>query len=724
MPTGSNTGPMLLRAGGTAVLVDVSGPDLPRVLHWGADPDVPVDDLPALVAALEPGVPASSSDRPWPLTLLPGAADGWPGRPMLRAHPHPPARVVRPDMPSVPIRQAVPDGASGLRGRVAFPVWTATAVETTSTTLSVTATDTALGLEVDVRLALGDAGVLAIDVALRNTGDGPIAVEGITPVLPLPGRACELLDLSGRWGREKSPQRHDLTVGVHARESWRGRPGHSGTPLLVAGTGGFGFGHGEVWGVHVAHGGNAVHLAEKAAEAPAVLGGGELLLPGELALAPGETYTVPTLLAAWSDAGLDGLSARLHGHVRARASHPSSPRPLTLNVWEAVYFDHDLARLTDLADRAAAVGVERYVLDDGWFLGRRDDTTALGDWIVDPQIWPDGLHPLVEHVRGLGMQFGLWFEPEMISLDSEVARAHPDWVLPGRPARHQYVLDVADPAASQYLLERIDALIVEYALDAIKWDHNRDVLQVGAHAQTAAVYALMDELRRRHPQVEIESCAGGGGRTDLGTLARTDRIWTSDCTDPLERQAIQRWTGLLLPPEIMGAHVGAPVSHTTRRTSDLSLRLVTSLFGHAGIEWDITRCSDDELERLQAWSALYKELRGVLHAGRVVRADDAAEGTLLHGVVAPDAAVFAYVRLATGADAQPPRVLLPGLDPARRWRVTRRAEVGDPAWFGPAQPPWLEKGVELPGSVLTTVGLPAPLLHPEQALLLHATAVG
>ena len=251
-------------------------------------------------------------------------------------------------------------------------------------------------------------------------------------------------------------------------------------------------------------------------------------------LSPGATYSAPTLLAAWSDAGLDGLSDRLHRHVRARASHPRSARPLTLNTWEAIYFDHDLARLTALADRAAEVGVERYVLDDGWFLGRRDDTSALGDWTVDPVVWLDGLHPLVDHVRGLGLQFGLWVEPEMISLGSEVARAHPEWVVPGRSSRHQYVLDVANPSAFAYLLERLDALISEYALDALKWDHNRDALLVGAHAQTVAVYRLLDELRARHPGCEIESCASGGGRTDLGTLAHSDRIWANNCTDAVE----------------------------------------------------------------------------------------------------------------------------------------------------------------------------------------------
>jgi len=717
MPTSSNIGAVVLRAGGTAVLLDLAGPGVPRVLHWGADLDLPRSSLSGVVAALEPGVPPGALDAPWPLTLVPGAADGWPGRPALRGH------------------RPVPGSA----GAAAYPRWSVRSTEVLPaqrpSSARVVAADAALGLELTCAVALDPAGVLTVDVTLRNIGDDSYLLDGITPVLPVPARAAELLDLAGRWCREHSPQRSPLHVGIRARETWRGRPGHDGTPLLVAGTPGFGFGHGEVWGVHVACAGNAVHLVERVPEGYAVLGGGELAQPGELVLAPGESYRAPTLHAAWSDAGLDGLSARLHAHVRARPTHPSTPRPLTLNVWEAVYFDHDLARLTALADRAAAVGVERFVLDDGWFLGRRDDTRGLGDWVVDPRVWPDGLHPLVDHVRRLGLQFGLWFEPEMISLDSEVARAHPDWVLaaPGRlprDYRHQHVIDLANPEAYAHVLGQLDALCTEYALDAIKWDHNRDLAEPvhagrpGAHAQTAAVARLIDELRRRHPRCEIESCASGGARSDLATLARTDRIWASDCTDPVERQAIQRWTGLLLPPELVGAHVGAPVSHTTARASELSFRLVTALFGHAGIEWDITACSAGELDRLREWATLYRQLRGVLHAGRTVRADHVGEGALLHGVVTAEQAVYAYVRLATTVDAVPPRLRLPGLDPARTYRVRVRPEVGDVPTSGRSQAPWLGKEVELPGAALTRTGLAAPLLHPDQAVLLHAVAVG
>ncbi|GAA2540177.1 alpha-galactosidase [Pseudonocardia hydrocarbonoxydans] len=689
---------MRLRAGGVGLLLDVSPDALPRVLHWGAD--VPGDDPAATAAALVPAVAHSALDEPWPLTVLPGAADGWPGRPAVRGH---------------------------RAGRGAFPRWSVSGVAVDGPELAVTAA--AEGLALDLRLSLEPSGVLVVRVALRNDGATPYVLDGLTPLLPLPGHARELLDLTGRWCRENSPQRSPLHVGIRSRESWRGRPGHDGTPLLVAGTPGFGFGHGEVWAVHVAWSGDAEHVVERVPEGVTVLGGGELVRP--LVLAPGASYDAPPLVAAWSDSGLDGLSARLHAYVRARASHPRTPRPLTCNTWEAVYFDHDPARLTDLADRAAAVGVERFVLDDGWFRGRRDDTTALGDWTVDPSVWPDGLHPLVDHVRGLGMQFGLWVEPEMVSPDSDLARAHPDWLLaaPGRIPRswrHQQVLDLARPEAFAHVLDALDALVGTYDLDALKWDHNRDLHEPvhdgvpGTHAQTHALYRLLDELRARHPRCEIESCASGGARADLGILARTDRVWASDTTDPVERQSIQRWTGLLLPPELVGTHVGAPVSHTTGRASGLPLRLVSSLFGHAGIEWDLTAVPPEDLARLRAWAGLHKELRGLLHTGRTVRADDPGEGLVLHGVVGPRGAVYAYLRLHSGADAVPPRLRLPGLDPARRYHLRLRPEAGElrPS-FAVRQPAWLDTGVELTGGVLGRVGVAAPLLAPGQAVVLH-----
>ncbi|MFI7607475.1 alpha-galactosidase [Micromonospora sp. NPDC049366] len=706
-----------LRRARTSLVLDARGPRLPRVVHWGGDVgDLDDDALRQLAEATVAPVVPSSFDAPTTLTLLPEAAAGWSGRPALAGH----------------------------RGRAdwatAFRLDDLDVEDTPGAAARVTvrATDAGAGLSLAVELTLDPTGLLLLRHRLRNAGGTPYELRELTPVLPVPAVATELLDLTGRWCRERSPQRHPWPMGTWVREGRHGRTGHDATLLLVAGTAGFGFRHGEVWAVHTAWSGDHVTFAERRPSGEAVFGGGELLAPGEIVLHPGESYATPLLYAVWSDTGLDGLSEVLHTHLRARPSHPRRARPVTLNVWEAVYFDHDLDRLRVLADHAAEVGVERFVLDDGWFRGRRHDRAGLGDWWVDEDVWPDGLQPLIDHVRGHGMEFGLWVEPEMVNPDSDLFRAHPEWVLqvPGRlpPGwRQQQVLDLAEPDAYAYLLARLDALLGGHdGISYLKWDHNRDLTEAGhrgrpgVHAQTGAVYLLLDELRRRHPDVEIESCASGGARVDLEILARTDRVWASDCNDALERLAIQRWTGLLLPPELVGTHTGPERSHTTHRVHDLGFRATTALFGHHGIEWDIASISDRERAELTAWVALHKRLRPLLHSGRTVRVDHPDPAVWAHGVVGYDgtAAVYAVSRLATSVAQVPGPVRLPGLDPGRRYAVRPPAGVPGPATLDRAAPPWLAHGVTLTGAALATVGLHLPALHPEQTLLLEVTAVG
>ncbi len=416
----------LLRAAGTLLVLETSGPGLPRVLHWGADlPEAAVARLPLVTTG---PAPHSALDQPWPLTVLPTAADGWLGTPAYAAH-----RAGAFTAPRWEAETTHPDGRADV--------------------LHVAAQSEHARLDIDYHL---DAhGVLRVRCTVRHTGAGPepLDVAAVRVVLPLPPRAGEVLDLTGRWCRERSPQRSALDEGTHLRASRRGRTGHDATLLLSAGVPGFDFRSGEVWAVHVAWSGNHEHLVERLPEGAgphsAVIGGGELLEPGEVRIAPGQSYTAPDIVFVHSTAGLDGISARLHESQRAQHRRPAR-RPLVLNTWEAVYFDHDLERLTALADVAARVGVERFVLDDGWFGGRRHDRAGLGDWVVSADVWPQGLAPLVQHVKAHGMEFGLWFEPEMVNADSDLVRAHPDWVLgprAGHPRewRHQQVLDLAKP---------------------------------------------------------------------------------------------------------------------------------------------------------------------------------------------------------------------------------------------------------------------------------------
>ncbi|MET0672805.1 MAG: alpha-galactosidase, partial [Microbacterium pygmaeum] len=613
-----------LRRGGTSVVLDLAASPHPAIVHWGEElAESTPDTLASLAIAARPQRVSGGLDETPRLGLIATPAGGWLGTPGVEGHR---------------------DGAGA---SVRFEL---AGIEANDHHATVSLVDAEAGLAAQVELHLGPSGLLHQRITLRNTGSTPYIVHSVQTVFPVPWDATELLDTTGRHLRERAPQRRSFTFGTSVRESRRGRPGADATVLLAAGRAGFGFENGRVHGIHVAWSGNHRLAAERVTTGEAFLSGGELLLSGEVILAPGQSLQTPSVIGSWGD-GLTELSSRYHREWRARPQHPRRPRPVTLNTWEAVYFDHALDKLLALAETAAGVGVERFVLDDGWFLGRRDDTAGLGDWIVDAEVWPDGLHPLADHVRSLGMEFGLWVEPEMINPDSDLARRHPDWILRGRSslppsARQQQVLDLANPHAYEYIAERLHALLDEYPIAYLKWDHNRDLVDAGSgpdgvsrvHAHTLAVFRLLDELKAAHPGLEIESCASGGARVDLGILDRTDRIWTSDSLDPLERLTNQRYTGLVVPPEMMGMHLTSPVVHSSGRTVSLGLSGAVALFGHFGIEWDLTTVDDDTRERIAEWVALAKRLRPLIASGTIVHVDGTEPGVDVRGMVAEDAA--------------------------------------------------------------------------------------
>jgi len=705
-----------LSNGGVSVVLDSRGGSLPSVAYWGADLGPMTDnDLVELELASRAPVGDSRIDVPERLSLLPLPAEGWVGRP----------------------------GIVGSRSGAAFsplPVLDGQDRIAPSSTVAdgrrYRLSDQVAMLEVTVEVELASSGLLRLRGSLTNTHpESEYSLDGFNLTLPVPAGADELLDLTGRHARERVPQRTSFTVGTRSRESRQGRPGLDAPILLAAGVPGFGFTGGAVWAMHLGWSGNQALYAERMYNGLRVLGAGELFLPGEVRLAPGETYHSPWVYGAHGD-GLNEMSARFHDYLRSRPNHPSSPRPVLVNTWEAVYFGQDLQTLTALAHQAATAGAERFVLDDGWFRHRRDDHAGLGDWYVDETVWPDGLTPLIDVVHGLGMQFGLWVEPEMINLDSDLAREHPEWIFraggrAGIATRQQYVLDLGIPEAYDYILRRLTALLDDYPIAYLKWDHNRMVVEAGhgaagvpgVRAHTLAVYRLLDELRRRHPGLEIESCAGGGGRIDLGILERTDRVWASDCIDALERQQIQRYTQLLLPPELIGTHVGAPTAHTTHRSLNMGLRGGTAIWGHMGIEWDLTRASPTDRDAVLAWVTLHKELRGLLHTGRVVVADHPDPAIWVSGVVAGDLAdaVFGVVTVSRSLTWPPGRIRLPGLDPTRHYRVSP-VSPADVYPEATQVPEWWGKGLCLTGRVLATAGVQIPAMFPEYLHLIRVTA--
>lgn len=700
------------------VIVDARTTAIPQIVHWGAPLGFStVADRVAFADAAVPQIASNSIDTPVPFSIIPDASRGWVGAPGIEGH-----RAGRDFALQLSLRDVTL--TNGEDPRVAACLITALL-------------DEVLEIGVELKLEVLHSGLIRSRLRVQNHGDD-YTLDAARLGFPVPRRATEVLDFAGRHMREAQAQRHALTVGTHAREGRHGRTGHDASLFYAAGTAGFGFRSGEVWAIQTAWSGNHRSFIERQTNGRTIIGGEESLLPGEVLLSSGETYESPWIYGSYAQ-GIDRAGARFHTHLRARARNRSTRRPVVLNTWEAVYFDHQPDAVFALAEKAAGVGVERFVLDDGWFRGRRDKTAGLGDWMVDRTVWPEGLRPLAEHVRGLGMEFGLWFEPEMINPDSDAARAHPEWIMaPGHrqppTSRYQQVLDLNNPDAYVHVREAIAALVRELDLAFIKWDHNRDLTdaahpgagRAGVHDQTLAFYRLLDDLHSEFPDLEIESCSSGGARADLEALERTDRIWASDCIDAHERQRIDLWTSVTVPPELLGSHIGSPVAHATGRRHTLPYRAVTALMSNLGIEWDLRDADETELEELREWVSLYKEVRPLLHTGTVVRSDHPDPALSIRGTVSKDLsdAIFSIAAVSTGVGTPPGQVTLPGLDPEGIYEVTSMAPADTTVKYnGHPIPTWWQSGVRTTGSALIRAGLQLPALAPDSAVLVRATQV-
>jgi alpha-galactosidase len=585
-----------------------------------------------------------------------------------------------------------------------------------------------LSLTITLELAAG-RDVLTMRSSLRNDGDETLDVLHLAAgTFLVPAIACTLLSFDGHWGREFFERRVLLETGRFVLENRRGRTSHDRHPALIVGTDGFNEESGDVWGVHLGWSGNHTTSAEVLEDGALLISTGELLQAGEVRLAPGERLQTPVAHAGFSSEGLSGLSRALHAHVRADVvSWPEAEaaRPVTLNTWEGNYFDHDLDRLKRQADAAQRLGIERFLLDDGWMRGRDHERAGLGDWSAEPRKYPDGLGPLISHVRVLGMQFGLWVEPEMVNPDSDLFRAFPDAVLrtEGRrlvEGRRQLVLDLGREEIAARIFDDLDALLRAHPIAALKWDMNRDLIAASGRDGAAAyrrhvqaAWGLIDRLRAAHPSVEIESCASGGGRADYGVLARTHRVWASDCTDALERLSIQRGLSRWLPPELMGAHVSASPNHQTGRLHTIGFRAAVALFFHFGVEMDPLTLTSAETEALGGWITLHKRLRPLLHGG-LHQGAMTSDGRSLRGVVSADRAQAAYLvaQEIAAVRRMPSPARLPGLDAEALYRVAL-----------PAPQEEVFAGGVFSGAVLSVCGLCLPVMQPETAMVLELTRV-
>ena len=688
-----------------SVVVDLRH-GVPAIVYWGAPLRRPDStDLESIARATQRPVEHGGLDVVAPLTLVALHSSGTTARPGLEGH--------RPG------------------GRQWAPVMSMRESSAAPTSLRVTSVDAVAELELVTSIEVVE-GVMVVDATVANRGSSRYLLTTLAVTLPLDQQVRDVVSLGGRWARESHVEvsSFDLDVSVETRS---GRSSHERQPSLWFTERGVTHQTGRTWSTHLAWSGNHSLHAQRLADGRSCVQLGELLHPGEVCLEAGEQYSTPRVVATYSPNGLFGVANLLHGYVR-RGRH-SSPRKVMLNTWEAVYFKHDFDTLVRLAERAARVGVERFVLDDGWFSSRRDDRRGLGDWVVSREVYPNGLSPLIDRVRGLGMDFGIWVEPECVNEDSDVYRAHPEWALVdvGRDplrARNQLVLNLAHPDAFAHVLGQLDRLLADHDISYVKWDMNRPHVagsgvtgSAGTHAQTTAVHRLIDELHRRHPNVEFESCASGGGRVDLAMVSRVDRVWASDTIDALERHEIHRGLTLTLPPEIVGSHIGSRVAHTTGRRHTLAFRGLTAMFFHLGIEWDLTSASEDELDALSALVALYVDKRELLHRGTFSYCD------LAQPVVDPSAVAYCtiafdvseglvcYAQLRTERHQTPDVIRIGGLDPDASYRVAVVDVPGGVHTMGRRQPEWLTSGVVMRGSDLETIGIQPPAIVPESAVL-------
>ena len=596
---------------------------------------------------------------------------------------------------------------------------------------------TEMTLRYELTLATRSA-ALSMRVAITN--DSPseaLSLDACNLTLPVPDHLDAYTHLNGRWGLECQSNSQALDQVAYCRENRTGRSSHQGSASVVVHEKHTSETGGHALACQLAWSGNHQLRIEQRVDGRRYLQLGELLSPAEVVLDPGATYDSPTVWCVFSDGGFSGLSQqwyRLLRHDFPRvAALRNKPRPVQLNTWEAMYFQLDESQLLTMIDHAAQLGIERFVLDDGWFQGRDTDRSSLGDWWVDSSKLPSGLTPLIDACERHGMEFGLWIEPEMVSPDSELYRRHPDWILHHDPAprllaRHQLVLDLTRPEVDAYLFESISGLLEETAIRYLKWDMNRDIHQAGnalghpavAH-QTRALYRLMDRINCAFPDVEIESCASGGGRVDCGILRYVSRFWPSDSNDALDRLSVQRGFSLFFPPELMGSHIGPETCHLTGRRHSLAFRGGVAFWGHLGIEMDVTTLNHRDREALALLVTLHKTHRSLLHTGQPQRLDR-PKHDMAWGVVADDRreALFCHAQLASGIEPFPARYRFQGLDEHMHYQLRCIWPPVDGGFMREhvdaiATRPWS-------GSTLMALGIALPIRHPESVLIYHLSS--
>ena len=569
-------------------------------------------------------------------------------------------------------------------------------------TLKIFCRDSLLGMKVTLIYSVFQGSdALTRSVLIENEGEDPLYIEKVlSACLDMDDKNFEVLSLAGSWARERHIQRLPLGYGRQNMASFKGESSHQEHPFMALVTPGTTQDRGEVYGMNFVYSGNFIAQAEKSQFDSVRMTMGIHPEGFTWKLEPGEKFTAPEVVMVYSAEGLGRMTRTFHDLYREhliRSPYLHEKRPILINNWEATYFDFDEKKLLEIAKDASELGIEMLVMDDGWFGKRSLDDSSLGDWYVNEEKIKGGLHELVENVKKLGMKFGIWIEPVMISPESELYRKHPDWALqiPGRDitqSRAQYVLDFSREEVVDGIYEMIADVLRSADISYVKWDMNRQLSTLGSYALPAdrqgelshrymlGVYRMQERLITDFPHLLLENCSGGGARFDAGMLYYSPQIWCSDDTDAIERLAIQEGTALIYPVSAMGAHVSVCPNHTVGRTTPFETRGDVALLGTFGYELDITKLSAEEKEQVKEQVRKYHKYNDLIREGDYYRLESASDNGFYDSWMIAEKdksrALLFYVQMLARANTKSRFVRLAGLDSGKRYAVDGKEYAG------------------------------------------------
>ena len=575
------------------------------------------------------------------------------------------------------------------------------AKENEAETLELNCIDKHTGLEVVlVYTAFEDLNVITRSVRLKNSGNAPLNVKRVlSACVDFDNDGYDLITLNGSWARERVLERSKLHHGKQGIDSVKGESSHQNNPFMALVSHNADEDMGEAYGFNFVYSGNFFAQAEVTQHkcTRAVMGINHFDF--NWLLEPGETFTAPEVVMVYSCEGIGGMSRTFHDLYREhliRGEYKDKRRPILINNWEATYFNFDTDKLIDIAKQASELGIEMLVMDDGWFGHRDSDNSSLGDWYVYEKKIKGGLKHLVDEVNKLGMKFGIWFEPEMISPDSDLYKAHPEWAIQirGREltmSREQYVLDYSNKEVRDYIYGLMKNILDSANIEYIKWDMNRQLTEVGSaslpkerqrelwHRYVLGVYDLMNRLTTDYPHILLENCSGGGARFDPGMLYYSPQIWCSDDTDAIERLKIQHGTSICYPASAMGAHVSDCPNHTVGRSTPFSTRGNVAMVGTFGYELDVTRIPKEDKDAIPAQIAEFNKYNPIIRTGDQYRIGNVFEDNMWDAwiFVAKDKseAVFTFVQVLGRPNYRNRRVKLKGLDPDAMYKNMTNGEI-------------------------------------------------